>query len=186
MDHKNSPNYEDTLRAIGQGLENLEAVAFELEYSGGEFLVSGECSRAFSGSNPIHRKSFRRLILKLGAKPTPTPGRRTFHFSGVRFASSDIILLNQKGRALRSSSGSGAPDPHSLSHVLRMTGAYLDSTKRELAKLVWHSPTLAVWEINRTGNTIKKDFTLSEMYDLWVHQFKKRTASPALKPTGSD
>jgi hypothetical protein len=139
--------------------------------------------------NDDHKRQFfaiEILSYLLGPKPTPTPGTRTFHFSGLRFASSDIILLHEKGRARRFSSGSDAPDSHSLSHLLRMTGAYLDSTKRELAKLVWRSPNLTVWEINRTGDMIKKDFTLSEMYDLWVHQFKKRAAPPTLKSIEND
>jgi hypothetical protein len=170
-------SHEDTLRAIGQGLENLGAVAFDLAVSEGDFVVSGECRKISSTPEPVQKKSFLSAIL--GPKPTPKPDAQIFKFSGVRFTSTDIIVLNRKGIALRFSSGSGAPDPHSLSHMLRMTGAYLDSRKSGLSRLTWHPPTLSLWEISSAGTTMKKDFTSSEMYDFWVHQFKKRTPGAA-------
>jgi hypothetical protein len=172
-------SYEDTLRAIGQGLENLGAVAFELECSNGEFVVNGECRKTTAIPNTVRKKSFFSLILKLGAKARAEPDTSTFHFSEIRFTKSDIVLLNRKGRALRFSSGSGAPDPHSLAHVLRMTGAYLDSRKNGLSKLSWHAPTLTLWEVNSAGTKTRKDYKVSEMYDFWVHQFKKRTPGAA-------
>jgi len=169
-------SYEDTLRAIGQGLQDLGAVAFELECSDGDFVVSGEC-RSTITPEPAQKKSLLSFIL--GQKPTPKPSAQTANFSAIRFASSDIVELDRKGRALRFGFGSEAPDPHSPSHVLRMTGAYLDSRKSGFSKLSWRPPTLTLWEINSAGVTTRKEFTLSEMYDFWVHQFKKRTPGAA-------
>jgi len=172
-------SYEDTLRAIGQGLEDLGAVAFELECSRGEFVVSGECHKIPAGSDTIRRLSLLKLILNLGPKPTPQTTAQNFNFSDIRFTTSDVVLLNRKGKALRFSSGNGTPDPHSLSHMLRMTGAYLHSRKSGFSKLAWHAPTLTIWEIDIAGTKTRKEFTRSEMYDFWVHQFKKRMLGAA-------
>src|SRR5262245_15663879 len=132
MEPQANISYEDTLRAIGQGLENLKAVAFELEYSEGEFVVSGECLRTAT-TKPIRKKSSLSLIQNIGAKrPAQKPRSGTFHFSRLRFNHSDIDLLNRKGRALRSALDNRTPDPYSLSDALRMTGAYLDSTESHL------------------------------------------------------
>ena len=169
-------SYEDSLRAIGQGLEKLGAVAFELEHSEGAFIVSCEY-RKTAASKPIQRKSFLRLIQNIVAKPTTEPTLLS-NISGLRLAGSDIADLERKGRAFRASSGDRTPDPHSLSHMLRMTGAYLDSGKSGLSKCSWRSPTLTLWEI-RAGKTTRKEFTLLEMYDFWVHQFKKRMPGAA-------
>ena len=171
--------YEDILRAIGQELENLCVTAFELEYLDGEFVVSGEAQKTVT-PQPIHKKSIISMILKLGEKNSaPKRETLTVNLSDIRFTSNDIILFSRKGRALRFSSGSGAPDPHSLSHILRMVGAYLDSRTTGLSKLSWRSSTLTLWATNRAGTKTKKDFAPSEMYNFWVHQFKKRTPGAA-------
>jgi hypothetical protein len=171
-------SYEDILRAIGQELENLSVTAFELECLDGEFVVSGEAQKTIT-PEPVQKKSVLSLILNLGKQDsTPKPHVLTVSLPNIRITGNDIILWNRKGRALRLSCSS-APDPHNLSHVLRMAGAYLDSRKSGLSKLSWRSPTLTLWELNRAGTKTKKEFTPSEMYDFWVHQFKKRTPGAA-------
>jgi hypothetical protein len=178
--------YEDTLRAVGQGLENLQTVAFELEYSEGEFVVSGECQRT-AATKPIRKKSFLSLIQNIGSKrPARKPGSATFHFSRLRFNHSDIELLNRKGRALRSALGERTLEPDSLSYMLRMTGTYVDCTASRLTKITWRSPLLTLWLTDKRGRESKEIFKLPEIYDFWFHQFKKRTPAAPLKSTGSD
>jgi hypothetical protein len=171
-------SYEDTLRAIGQGLENLGAIAFELDYSGGEFVVSGEAQR--TATKAVTKRSFLNLIQSIGSKqPVPKRNSLTFHFSGVHFTANDISALNQKGRTVRASSGNRTPDQHSLSHVLRTTGAYLDYTESQLTNLTWRSPLLTLWLTDTRGGETKEILKLPEMYDFWFHQFKKRTPGAA-------
>jgi hypothetical protein len=174
-------NYEDALRAIGQGLENLRAIAFDLEYSDGEFVVSGEAKKTPT-TKPVTKKSFLSLITSIASKQAPKRSSLTFHFSGIHFTAKDIMALNQKGR-VRRVSGSGAPDPHSLSHVLRMAGAYLDYTESQLTTMTWCSPLLTLWLTDKRGRETKEILKLPEMYDFWVHQFKKREIPAPLKST---
>src|SRR5262245_48420057 len=178
--------YEDILRAIGQRLENFGAVVFELENSGGEFVVSGECQKMSAAPKAIRKKSFLSLLQNVGArKNTAKPHSPNFHFSGLRFNQNDIEQLSRKGRALRSGVENRMPNPYSLPQVLRLAGTYLDRTESQLSKLSWRYPVLSLWHINRLGHEMNKVFTLPEMYDFWVRQFKKRTPPLPLKSTGS-
>ena len=109
-----------------------------------------------------------------------------FNFVGLRFARDDIELLDRKGKALRSSENASPPNPHSIAHILRMTGVYLDYKRSRLLGLSWRHQILTLWHINAFGAEVKVELTLPDLYNVWVHQFKKRKPIRVLKPTGSD
>ena len=181
--------YENILRAIGQGLENLDAKSFDLlEASDTEFVVGGECNktRTLHAPKSSQRKSFLSLYRSDDKPKTTRTSVLGFNFVGLRFTSSDIELLDQKGKLLRSSGDSCPPNPQSLSHILRMTGTYLDHHGSRLLQISWRQQTLTLWHINRRNVEVKEVFTPLNLYDQWVHQFKKRKQVRALKPTGSD
>jgi hypothetical protein len=180
--------YENILRAIGQGLENLDANSFDLlEASDNEFVVGGECNKTktLHAPKPGHKKSFLSLFRSEDKPKTTRTSVLGFNFVGLRFTSSDIELLDQKGKVLRSS-GYSSPNPQRLSHILRMTGTYLDYHGSRLLRLSWHQEILTLWHINRRSVEVKDLFTPLNLYDQWVHQFKKRKQLRVLKPTGSD
>lgn len=187
MNQQKSPNYEVVLRVIGQALENLGAIAFELEISEGEFVAGGESQKPRPISNKTRKKLFLKLIQSVVAiKCNHSPASLTFHFSGLRFNQTDIDQLNRKAKFLRSTAENRTFNPYSMPHILRMTGAYLDHTGFGLKKLSWRYPTLTLWHTNRRGVNVIKEFTLADMYDIWVHQFKKREPTAPLKLTGTD
>jgi hypothetical protein len=189
MKPKAPVHYQNILRAIGQGLENLAVTSFDLEISDSDYAVSGKCKRTTPAYAPdsSFKKSFLSLILNRDKKKTAqTSGSQSFHFFGLRFTLSDIELLDQKGKVLRSSENSCPPNPQSLSHILRMAGTYLDFQGSRLLRLSWDQQSLTLWHINRQDIEAKDVFTPQNLYDRWVHQFKQRKQFRPLKPTGSD
>jgi len=177
-------HYENTLRAIGQNLESLEVESFELDTSDDHYVVSGECKKttATPRLEPPKTKSFLGFIRNLGKeKPAQTTGPQTSHFSGHSFTESDIELSDQKSKVLRAKIDDCTLNPHSISQVLRTVGADLDHRKNRLIKLSWLHQTLTLWHVNGRGVETKEVFMPADLYNLWVHQFKKR-----LKATGSD
>ena len=185
MKPKPTFRYENILRAIGQGLEKLNVKSLRLEISDGHYVVSGKCrdGKPTHATKSVIKKAFLRLVQTVRwKKAAPEP----FQFTGLRFTRRDIDLLDRTGKFLRLNLDRCPPNLHSISHVLRMTGAYLDHADGLLLKLSWRHGILTLWSINGLGAHSKEEFTLQELYDLWVHQFKKRRLPRILMPTGSD
>jgi hypothetical protein len=177
-------HYENSLRAIGQSLETFEVESFELDTSDDHYVVSGECKKynATPAPEPISTKSFLGFIRNVGKKkPAQTTDPQTSHLSGLSFTEADIELSDQKSKALRAKSDDCTLNPHSISQVLRTVGADLDHRKNRLIKLSWCYQTLTLWRVNGLGVEAKEVFMPADLYNLWVHQFKKR-----LKATGTD
>ena len=190
MNQKGSVRYQTILRAIGQGLENLNVNSFDLfESSESEFVVGGDCNetKALSGRTPRPKKSFLSLFStherrKIARKSSA----ERFNFVGLRFTDQDIEFLDRKGKLLRSRESSSPPDPSRIAQVLRGTGAYLDYKGSRLLGLSWRHQILTLWYINGFGAEVKEQFTPLNLYDVWVHELKKRTPQTQLKLTGSD
>ena len=190
MTPKPTVRYQNILRAIGQGLETLNVDSFDLlEASDNEFVAGGNCNRSTNSykPKPSRKKSFLTLFSNnRKLKTTRTSVLERFNFVGLRFTRDDIELLDRKGKVLRSSENACPPNPHSIAHILRMTGVYLDYKRSRLLGLSWHQQILTLWHINTLGAEVKEEFTPPDLYDVWVHQFKKRKPIRVLKPTGSD
>ena len=176
-------HYERILRAIGQSLENIEVESFDVETADDQYLVAGESKKKNAAPlpDPVNTKSIFGFIRNIGMKNTaPATRSQTYRFSGLRFTAADIDLLDQKGKVLRAQNNDSTPNPNSLSQVLRTVGAYLDHKASRPLKLSWHQQSLSLWHVNVLGVEAKEVFTPPDLYNLWVHQFKKR-----LQPTGS-
>ena len=186
---KDIGNYENILRAIGQGLEALEVKAFDLDVSDNHFIVSGEAKKPKSevAPQPDLKKSFFSLILH-GTKNTAgqASGSKPFCFTGLRFTPSDVELLERKGEALQGKMKSSPPDPHSLSQALRTVGTYLDLHDYQLRKISWRDGNMTLWRLNKQGVESKGIWSPRTLYDQWVHQYKQRSPMPDIKRTGND
>lgn len=170
--------YELTLRAIGQALEALGVESFELVLEGDNFVVYGGPESASLREKPSVGRFglFRR-------KKTQNKPRRGFYISGMRFRESDIRRLDRQGKDIRISA-ERCPDTNSLSHGLRMIGAHIDKTGVRLLGVVREKGLFTVWHKSRSGGELKQIFTHTNLYDLWVHLYKKR-ATASLKRTGT-
>lgn len=166
--------YQNILRAIGQGLENLDVTSFELEVLGNHYVVSGKCKEANMLDAPKAplTKSFLRFFRYVNKMKTADNSElEPFNFDGLRFTRSDIELLDRKGKVLRSSRVRLPPNPASIAQVLRMTGAYLDLNHSQLQRLSWHDRILTLWHANERGIEAKEEFTSLDLYDVWLHQW---------------
>jgi hypothetical protein len=166
--------YQNILRAIGQGLENLDVTSFELEVLGNHYVVSGKCKKANVLDAPKARltKSFLRFFGNVNKMNTTDISElERFNFDGLRFTRCDIELLDRKGKVLRSSRVRRPPNPDSIAQVLRMTGAYLDLNHSQLQRLSWHDRILTLWHFNVRGIEAKEEFTSLDLYDVWLHQW---------------
>jgi len=189
MKSKAAVNYQCVLRAIGQGIEKLGVESFDLEMSDNhDFVVSGTYRETKSAGAPKPRlkKSFLSLIINAAKNNCKQKtGSTLFHFSKIRFTRSNIELLDQAGKASRTSWDDNPLNPLGISHVLRMAGAYLDSKDSLFLRLSWRHDKLTVWHFNGMGVEAKEMFTPQNLYDQWVRHFNARKPHRLLKPTGS-
>jgi hypothetical protein len=112
-----SSRYAEELRAVGQALEAQGRFAsVEIEVQGSGYWVRAEVdesSKAEASFGTILKRTFRSLV-----QSDP----RTIE---LRYSAEEIQQLVQNGQARRRGSNA-APDPFSLSQILRTAGAYID------------------------------------------------------------
>ena len=171
---ENSSRYEITLRAIGQALEVLGVESFELALEGDSFVVYG--GPEASASPTIQTKVPSRFSLFRQKPKTRTRGG--FYITGMRLRASDIKRLDGQGKDARINA-ERCPDTNSISHGLRMIGAHLDKTEIDLLGITRHKGLFTVWHKSPSGRELKQVFNQANLYDLWVHLYKKRTGSRA-------
>jgi len=193
---KAANSYQRSLRAIGQGLEALCVEEFDLVAGNYHYLVEGRCKQikseeAAKKSNPL-KEAF--LFFTRNSKThssTRTPVKKllsSFQFTGLRITGKDIVRFERQGKA-QSTNRAGTLDPQSISQAMRLAGAYLDHKKSRLLRISWRNQTLTLWHRNGFGVESKETFTPTNLYDLWVHQYKQRKAvdgDPILKRAGND
>ena len=171
-----SPHYEITLRAIGQALEALGVESFELVLDGGGFVVYGG-----SDTDSFRRRSSPPKF-RLFRPKAETKSRRGFFISGMRFRPADIKRLDVQGKNARSNT-ERSPNTNSLAHGLRMIGADIDNTGLNLLAIAGCKGSFTVWHKTHSGMERKEIFTGANLYDLWVHLYKKRRTE--LRRTGT-
>jgi hypothetical protein len=169
MKSNNTLDYQNTLRAIGQGIEKLGVESFDLETADNQvFIVSGiyrEAKEAGAPNGGPKKSILTRIFNAAKDNYRQITGPRVFRFSGIRFTQSDIELLDRAGKASRSSWG-GRPmkSPTSISYVLRAAGSFLDRRGSRFLRLSWRHDTLTVWHIEETGAEAQEIFSLQKLY----------------------
>jgi hypothetical protein len=166
--------YEHILRAIGQGLEALSVEAFGLEVANEAFLING------TARGSANRNAFKKAFLDICQISTKATLSRTFagtpstssRLVRLRFTQQAIDKLEQDGRALRSN-WNGSPLAHSLPQLLRTVGWYVDNKKGQLKKIT-KGDSLRVSYVESTGKEKSEIFTLLQLYDMWVHLYRRR------------
>lgn len=174
--------YEHILRAIGQGLESLSLEAFDLEVAGVAFSIRGIPTLKESEKLPVTKlKAFKDAFLDIcnTSKTPPRSATRSIKVPGpsrllrLEFTQADIDKLEREGQALRSD-WERSPLSHSLPQVLRTVGWYVDHKKCQLHKISKTGGTLTVSYTGSLGTQKLETLTLVEIYDMWVHLYKKR------------
>ena len=114
--------YAHELRALGQALENQDLVSLELQVKGGDYVVKG-----LARSREEPPCSFLGRLAELIASPFRRRSGPAMQVSEVvyQFPPERIQQLDREGRKRRVDPDR-APDPSTLSQVLRSAGSYLD------------------------------------------------------------
>jgi hypothetical protein len=172
--------YEHILRAIGQGLEALSVEAFDLQVANDTFLIQGVATQK-EPANAAKLSSFKKAFLEIchiSKKPatSETPAGKagaSSHSLRLVFTQTDIDKLERDGQALRSD-WNASPLAHSLPQLLRTVGWYVDHKEGRLHKLSKNGDSLTVCYLGAIGTAKIETFTLLQLYDMWVHLYKRR------------
>jgi hypothetical protein len=177
---RNSFSYEITLRAIGQALEALSVESFELVVDGDNFVLHGGPGVSLAKQKRAVNRGFRFF----GRKPQNTTSPRQFYISGMRLRRGDVKRLDDQGKEFRIS-GERCPDTERLSHSLRLLGAHIDKSQMILLGIQKDKGVFTVWHKGRSEDPVKEVFTQANLYDLWVHLYKRRKGEN-LRRTGTN
>lgn len=172
-------SYQLTLRAVGQVLDLLHVHSFEIEVDGKDFIVHG-VSKKTEREVVIKAMGFTKLVKIFRPNLVTGPGRqarkkapRPFTFSGMRFSEEDLNRLELRGQTSRLATG-GTPASPSLSQVLRALGAYIDNKRARLNRISGCDNQIATIYLLPFGEEKVETFTQTNLYDLWVHMYKRR------------
>ena len=144
--------YDQSLRAIGQALEEFRLVGFSLKSEGDKFVVQGEVEKVNGLKALLHRH-----------KP----------FAQQTFSRHDIDQLDYQGRAKRKAPDR-LPDFRSMSNVLRAIGAFLEMNQGRLLEVCGHGQNVVILFQNKQGHPQLEERTLSFLSDLSVRLYQKR------------
>jgi hypothetical protein len=184
--------YEHILRAIGQGLESLSLEAFDLEVVDDTFTIQGTPTRKESEESTISPlNAFKKAFLSIchtSKNTSETPAAEKVPGSSrllrLRFTQADIDKLERDGQALRSD-WERSPLSHSLPQVLRTVGWYVDHKKGQLQKISRNGETVTVFYTGSLGTQKVETLALMQIYDMWVHLYKRRKGHIKIGPNVS-
>jgi hypothetical protein len=158
---KPAPSYARDLRVVGQLLERREIGSADLVYVADAYIIRG-IQKTNDNSRSGVRFS-RRLMTRLDAIL-----RGDFRHSFVH------TLFRLLYRCKRSSV-SPMPDPHSLSHILRSAGAYLDGRKNSsLIGISLQDRWVTIRFETAEGRPEEAKQSLEYFYDYWVKMYLRR------------
>jgi hypothetical protein len=155
------------LRAIGQDLEIKRVAQFRLKSSDEGYLLSlplrvtkGTAATVAEGDDETSQK---------------VSSREPMEFLYTLDA---IERLDEMGRTKRRM-GNGMPDFFSLSQCLRALGTVIDSKRGQLMQIdrqaqLNATPSFSIQYQTSTGECVREDHTLPNLYDCSVHLYKAR------------
>jgi len=176
-----STRYAEELRAVGQALEaQSRFVSVEIEAQGSGYWARAEVdenNKAGASLGAILKRTFRSLVRS--DKHTTS---RTIE---LRYSTEEIQKLVQNGQARRQATNI-APDPFSLSHILRTAGAYLDGLNHAvLIRVAVEDRWITVRYRDRSGSAKELKQDLQFYYDYWVKMYLRRIDRSAM-PSPTD
>jgi hypothetical protein len=182
-------SYEQVLRAIGQGLEALRLEIFDLEVQGENYVIRGNPARSKNtlGIDPVAiKKAFLEVCNRVSSRFLPgTPAQNLSPCSELvlHFSEKDIDRLERDGLKARSDN-SQAPKPHSLPQTLRTLGWFVDNKQGRLLKISVSSHGVRVFYSEPSGSQRMEELSLANVYDAWVHRYKRRGAPSETRAAG--
>ena len=171
---RGNPSYADDLRALGQALETQSLVSFDLQATGGDYLVRG-----WVRSPRQPKPHFLGRIAETMASALQRKSGVPNQVSEVvyQFPPERIRQLNREGRDQRVN-GKRTPDPCRLSQVLRSAGCYLDSKSGiSLSGIAVEDRWLTLSYVTAEGRAEQSKAGRDFLYDHWVRMYLRRRDS---------
>jgi hypothetical protein len=166
-------SYARDLRVVGQLLERRQISSADIVYVADTYIIRG--IQRLAGDSRSCAYFSRRFMTRLHAI-LHGDFRRPLR-SGVvdlRYNLEEIVEFDYLARSKRSKI-SPLPDPYSLSHILRSTGAYLDGRKNSLLiGISLQDQWVTIRYETAQGHPEEARQSLQYYYDYWVKMYLRR------------
>lgn len=174
-------DYARHLRTIGQDLENIHLVAFNLECTGDAYLVWVRSENANDSSNPLLRGGKNRLqkLWRNTLHGRAVAREETFMdwhsqtAKRLRYSLTDLERLEREQRGRRRLQMRTA-DGHSISQLLRTIGDMVGQKGERLLGISWQELTVSTVVETARGRKEIDVFRPDNLYDLWVKMYLRR------------
>ncbi|TMA12606.1 MAG: hypothetical protein E6J89_04235 [Deltaproteobacteria bacterium] len=157
-------SYAETLRSIGEALDDLRVETFKLLREGNDYLVRAKTETIDGKHRNLQSTDLERFR-----------GR----YPELRFSPEDLARLESEGRTKRREP-EGVPQPNSLTNILRAVGTYMDLKGNSLLTI---SKEGAQWVVIRyksdIGGICTEKVEISSLYAMFVRLYSKRVEAPA-------
>ena len=172
-------DYARHLRAIGQDLENIRLMRFNLECTDNVYLV-WPCS---DGIEPQPRSS---ILAHSGLRKfwhnrldPRSHGREEYitvearrHIRRYRYTRQELESIEKAGQERRCLNT--MTDGHSMSQLLRTVGGLVCQRNQKLLGIAWQELSVSVVFESDRGRREIDVFRLDHLYDLWVRMYLRR------------
>jgi hypothetical protein len=164
-------DYSKALRAIGDGLEALQAELIEIKCAGDNYIVCAKTRSQLSKIsllNDLRNGAFRIMWQIL-------PSRYRWEEPSameLSYTPKVVEQLESAGQARREKAG--MPDPYSIPTALRVIGEYIDSKDVRLRHIARRDEMTIIQYETSQGEYHTEELTASALYALFVQMFAKR------------
>ena len=171
------------LRTVGQGLESLGVVDFDLEGQSDGYFALGipDLSAA-----PERKVNLKRLAEKLrrGFTGEHRSDRKLADVGPevlrILFTPEGILRLEAAGIAKRNPVSAGVPNFAKLAQALRMIGEYLDGKAARLLKVQKRGGHISFEYATANERRASEQWKVTKLYDRWVETSKQRREQASL------
>ena len=165
-------SYAQTLRLIGQDLQDLHLEKFELEINESGFIVKAEIvvteSEPKSAAPEPKTGFFQGLWKPKTISPEP---RVQIQAIERRYTAADLERFAKEGRTHAKDT---TPDFYKPGEFLRVIGSYLDKKRGKLLKLCKCDQEVTLRYQTTHGEEKTELQRMSSFYDLYIHMRKQR------------
>jgi hypothetical protein len=152
--------------------------SFSVTIEGSDIVVRGhQPMKPQEASLGLSLKSLWRLLAGGDSEPAPP---QPFAAVELRYTPAEVVRLDAERKNQRRSSA-GAPEPHSLSQILRAAGSFVDQKEGRLLAVTKEGPKINLVYESAAKSMLSEQFSVSELYDFWVKMYLKRAQRAAPK-----
>ena len=165
-------NSAQLLRPVGQKLEELGVDVFTLKVENDAIIISGTREREAPPPEPPKSGFWGLLKGATTQSPSPQPELEDFE---IRLTESEILQLDEQGKARRDTTQITPSDSHSPSQCLRAVGAYVALKGGQLTVVSKHSQGVVIEYLSPAGQQVREELSPASVYEFWVKMYLKRS-----------